>query len=67
MNKHVFSESAPAESEVEKELALLSRRWGKNIEVLGVQYEGDVGNAACFKLNLPPSDPDFPVCICCLV
>ena len=47
------------ESEVEKELSLLKRRWGCNLEVLGIQYEGDQGSAACFTLKMPPSDPDF--------
>ena len=51
---------AEPQSEIEKELALLTRRWGKSLEVLGVQYEGDVGAAACFTLRMPPSDPDFP-------
>ena len=53
---------AQYESDIEKELALLNRRWGKSMEVLGVQYQADVGSAACFKLSMPPSDPDFPVC-----
>ena len=48
------------QSEIEKELSLLARRWGKSLEVLGVQYEGDAGAAACFTLSMPPSDPDFP-------
>ena len=29
-----------SKSEIEKELGLLTRRWGKNMEVLGVQYQG---------------------------
>ena len=46
-------------TDIEKELALLVRRWGKHLQVLGVQYEGDVGSAACFKISMPPTDPDF--------
>ena len=48
---------------IEQELAILKRRWGSNLEVLGVQYEGDEASAACFKLAMPPTDPDFPVCL----
>jgi hypothetical protein len=55
---HLYTMS---ESDIEKELALLKRRWGSSMEVLGVQYEGDVGAAACFTISLPPTDPDFSV------
>ena len=53
---HMASEE---ESPVEKELALLKRRWGDDLEVLGVQYGDESDTAACFSVNMPLSDPDF--------
>eukprot|EP00961_Rhodomonas_salina_P191199 2579592-Rhodomonas_salina.2 len=47
------------DSEVEKELNFLKESWGTKLKVLGVQYEGDVGSAACFTLKMPLSSPDF--------